>query len=171
MPRLETRRPVPWYLRWKKELAGLAGFTVALAAFLHSFDDIKAFILRTLGRGDAHLELINQNAQMAKDSALFQIFVESRAAFLTIPVSERYYNVTFFMIKNPDVELKRCAIIVDGDDMNPLVSGGDIGDVPAGASSRAARFRLQSRDDDPESRKMYVRCDNAVSQAVILSLK
>lgn len=169
--RRETKLPIPWYLRWKTQLAGLGSAVVALAVFLHSYDDINAFILRALGKGDAHLEVINQNAQMATDSTYVQIFVESRAAFLAIPVQKRYYYVTFFMAKNPDVALTRCGVVVDGDDMNPLVSDGEIGNVQAGEASHAASFRLQSRDDDPVSRKMYVRCNDAVSKAVTLSLQ
>ena len=170
-PISKTRLPVRWYLRRKRQLAALGGFVVATAALLHSFDDINAFVLRVFGKGDAHLELINQNAQMATDSTFFKIFVESRANFLTIPVAKRYYAVTFFMIKSPGVALKHCGVIVDGDDMNPLVADGEIGDVPASEASHSVSFRLQSRDDDPVSRKMYVKCDDAVSQAVTLSLQ
>jgi hypothetical protein len=40
---------------------------------------------------------------MATDSTFAQIFAESRAAFLAIPVEKRYYQVTLFVTKDPNV--------------------------------------------------------------------
>jgi hypothetical protein len=67
--------------------------------------------------GEANLKIINQNAQMATDSTFAQIYVESRAKFLELPTTKRYYEVKFFLSKEPHAALNNCKIIVDGDDI------------------------------------------------------
>jgi hypothetical protein len=166
-----TRKIIVRYQRYKKLILGISGFVVGLAVFLHSFDEISTFILKLAGKADANLKLIDQHAQMATDSTFAQIFVETRAAFAELPASKRYYRVTFFMTKSPGIGLKGCSVVVDGDEMNPLVSDGDIGDVSSEDISHPAMFRLRSVDNDPPSRTMYVKCRNAVSEAVTISLQ
>jgi hypothetical protein len=113
----------------------------------------------------------NRPAHSATDSTFAQIYVESRAKFLELPTSKRYYEVKFFLSKEPHAALRDCKIIVDGDNMNPLVSNVKIGDVPAGEPSRVVNFQLRSRDDDPQSRELYVECENTYSPTVKLSLR
>jgi hypothetical protein len=166
-----TKPRPPWYGGLVKAAVAAAGFAGAVALFIHNIDDIAAFAQRMLGRGDPHLAIINSNAQMATDSTFAQVFVESRPAFLSIPADKRYYQVTFYITKEPGIASKDCKVIVDGDDMNPLVTNGNIGDLSAAEATQFVSFRLRSRDDDPESRKIYVKCKDAVSQAVAVALR
>lgn len=167
------RAPEPWYKRPARTwlLAG-AAFVGTVALFLQNLGVIVAAINKAFGRNDPHLGIINQTVQMAKMSEFAPIYVRSRAAFLSIPVSERFYIITFFITKADDATVNDCGVVVDGDEMNPLVENGSIGNLSQGETTHEASFRLKSRADDPASRNLYIRCaNNVVSGSVALRLR
>jgi hypothetical protein len=108
---------------------------------------------------------------MAKDVPFGEIFVEDKALFAALPVEQRYYKVTFFLKEDPNIALKNCKVIVDNDDMNPLVSNADIGDILRSENDYQVHFRLKSALNEQATRQMYVKCDNVVTQAVTLTLQ
>jgi hypothetical protein len=74
---------------------------------------------------------------MAADSTFATIFVGSKESFLTFPIEKRHYEVSFFLVKDSNVPVKDCNVIVDNDDMNPLVSRANIGNIPRACRGRA----------------------------------
>jgi hypothetical protein len=149
----------------------IAAFIGGLVLLLTNLQTLITFVDNLVRAPDAHVDVKNVAVQMMKLSEYADIYIYDVKTFLQIPPDQRYYLVSFLVSKNPQLTLKNCEIIVDGDSTSPIASLTKIGDITKGTAMPIGSFRLRALVEEPAVRQMYMSCDDdIVSKSVNLYL-